>query len=259
MTSLSRMLAILDLFTEETPAWTAEDIIDRLGYSRPTGYRYVRELCSAGLLRRGSSSTYLLGTRIIELDYQIRVTDPMLVAGRRIMHDLAARTGYDVMLAGIYDGNILTIHQEHGSEGVGATFGRGRQLPLFRGTLSKVVLAGLPRARQRRLYESHAQAIAKAKLGQSWDEFAAALKGIRAAGHCVTLGELDPGLVGISVPVRMNAEKAPGALALVMSKQRYATLDVARVVDMLQDAAAQIESAVDKTIASPASKRGRAS
>jgi DNA-binding IclR family transcriptional regulator len=44
MTSLTRMLAILDLFDEGTSMWTAEAIAARLGYSLPTGYRYVREL-----------------------------------------------------------------------------------------------------------------------------------------------------------------------------------------------------------------------
>ena len=46
------MLKVLDLFTEQTPALSADEIISKLKYSRPTGYRYVRELVSAGLLVR---------------------------------------------------------------------------------------------------------------------------------------------------------------------------------------------------------------
>ena len=48
MSSLSSALAVLRLFSADDPVWTAERIIERLGYTRPTGYRYVRELVHAG-------------------------------------------------------------------------------------------------------------------------------------------------------------------------------------------------------------------
>lgn len=244
MSSLTRMLAILDLFTEEAPVWTAEALIEQLGYSRPTGYRYVRELCAAGLLRRTTGALYVLGTRVIELDYQIRVTDPTLIAGRRAMRELAQETGCDVMLASLLDDHIVTIHQEHGAEGVSASYGRGRRLPLYRGTLSKTLLAWLPKARLRRLYDADPKAAAKAGLGRSWDAFVASLKDIRAAGHSVTRGELDPGLVGMSVPVLVDRGEPLGSLALVMSKQRFAIADRALLVRRLQQAAARIAAAV---------------
>ena len=75
------MLKVLDLFTEEAPALTADEIIARLKYSRPTGYRYVRELVAAGLLVRAPHG-YALGPRIIEFDRLIRRHDPLLTASR---------------------------------------------------------------------------------------------------------------------------------------------------------------------------------
>jgi DNA-binding IclR family transcriptional regulator len=240
------MLAILDLFTEEAPAWTAEEIIETLGYSRPTGYRYVRELCAARLLRRGAGSVYLLGTRIVELDYQLRVSDPVLIAGREVMRGLCAETGCDVMLAGMFDGHIVTIHQEHGAEGVSATFGRGRLLPRFRGTMSKTILAWLPRARLRKLYERHADEAAAAGMGRTFDELLDQIKSIRSAGHSVTRGELDPGLVGISVPVHIDPREPLGSLGLVMTRQRFAIADPARLVAMLSEAAARIDDGIER-------------
>ncbi len=244
MSSLKRMLAILDLFSEEAPVWTAENLIDRLGYSRPTGYRYMRELCAAGLLRRSTGGLYVLGTRVIELDYQIRVTDPALIAGRRVMRELEQETGCDVMLASLVDDHVVTIHQEHGAEGVSASYGRGRRLPLFRGTMSKTILAWLPRARLRRLYDMDPKAASKAGFARDWDELLDRLKGIRAAGYSVTRGELDPGLVGTSVPVLVDRGQPPGSLGLVMSRQRFSLADEARLVARLVEAAARIEDAL---------------
>ena len=68
MSSLARMLSILDLFGARAPVLSAEEIIARRNYSRPTGYRYVRELVAAGLLVRAPGG-YSLGPRIIELDW----------------------------------------------------------------------------------------------------------------------------------------------------------------------------------------------
>ncbi len=66
--SLARMLGVIDLFSEDAPVWTVDDIAVKLGYTRATAYRYVGELCDAGLLMRVAQGAYSLGPRIIELD-----------------------------------------------------------------------------------------------------------------------------------------------------------------------------------------------
>jgi DNA-binding IclR family transcriptional regulator len=234
------MLAVLDLFTEAAPVWTAEALTAKLGYSLPTGYRYVRELTSVGLLRRGAGGTYLLGSRVIELDYQIRVADPLLAAGSTIMRELAEATGCDVVLGTLYGERMVTVHQAHGSEGVSASYGRGRRLPLFRGMLSKTLLAVLPRAQLRKLYEHHAEEAAGVPFARDWEALLANLKQIRGNGYAVTEGELDPGLVGIGVPVVSRPDSIIAALGLVMTRQRHATLDVDKTVQLLGQAAARI-------------------
>ena len=242
MSSLRRMLTVLDLFTEAAPAWTAEAIAEKLAYTRPTAYRYVRELAAAGLLRRGSGGTYWLGTRIIELDHQIRLTDPLLLAGSAPMRALADLTGCDVVLGSIYGDRILTVHQEHGLEGISATYGRGRSMPLYRGMLSKMLLASVTRAQLRRIHAAHAtEAAAEAEaFAADWDTLLANLKAIRSAGHCISHGELDPGLVGIAVPLLEREHEIHAALGLIVTKQRFATSDVGRLVQMLRETGVKI-------------------
>ena len=46
--SLERMLAVLDLFSEEHLSWTPEDIAAQLQVSLPTTYRYVKLLVEIG-------------------------------------------------------------------------------------------------------------------------------------------------------------------------------------------------------------------
>ena len=92
MSSLGSSLSILGLFGPDRPTLSAESITESLGFTRPTGYRYLRELVASGLLVRLAPGTYALGPRIIELDWQIRQSDPLLRAGLSVIQDLSADT-----------------------------------------------------------------------------------------------------------------------------------------------------------------------
>ena len=49
LSSLARMLGVLDLFNETTPVWTAEAVAEAMKVSVPTAYRYVKLLVASGL------------------------------------------------------------------------------------------------------------------------------------------------------------------------------------------------------------------
>ena len=119
---------MLGLFTEQHPTWSADAINEALGFSRPTGYRYVRELVHSGLVARIAPGTYALGPRIIELDFQIRLSDPLLKAGLPVIQELVESTGCEVNLIGLYGDHIVTTHQQPGIERLPLSFGRGRPL-----------------------------------------------------------------------------------------------------------------------------------
>lgn len=241
MSSLSRMLAVLDLFTPQTPAWTAEAIANQLDYALPTAYRYLRELSAAGLLRNGSDASYVLGSRIVEWDYQIRNGDPLIVAARVPLEELAAHTGCDAVLGSMQGDRIITIHHEFGAEPIGASYGRGRRLPLFRGSLSLCIVATLPRARLRKLREQDDT--------PPWEELLARVARVRRDGHAISHGELDPGLVGISVPLDTTPHKIPASLGLIMSAQRYGLLDSGRAIQLLAACAQSITSRLEQVAA----------
>ena len=244
MTSLTRMLAILDLFDEGASVWTAEAIALRLGYSIPTGYRYVRELHEAGLLRRDAGGTYVLGPRIVELDHRIRVGDPLLIAGQRVMRVLADQTGCDVVLGTIYGERVITIHQEHGLESISATYGRGRRMPLYRGMLSKAILAALPRAQLRRVVDRSQDEARETPFAQDWNTLLDALMTIRKAGYSISHGELDVGLVGIAAPLSVPVRRLTAAIGLVITRAHFATLDEKHLAGRLASAATEIIAAL---------------
>ena len=241
MSSLTKLLSILDYFGRDRAVLSAEEIISNLGCSRPQGYRYIRELCAAGLLTRFSGA-YSLGPRIIELDFTIRSGDPLLECGESLIRELRDRVGSDVLLANVFGDRIVAIHHERcdGSNFVG--FGRGRPMPLFAGAGSKIILASLPAARQKRLFEQYASAVETSGLGRSWEEFRTELRKIRRAGYALSFGELDVANVGIAAPVFHEAGVPPAALIVVMLRARYETSNPKMITQAVTEAASAISA-----------------
>ena len=236
MSSLGSSLSILSLFGPDRPTLSAESITESLGFTRPTGYRYLRELVASGLLVRLAPGTYALGPRIIELDWQIRQSDPLLRAGLSVIQDLSADTGFEVNLIGRYGDHIVTTHQQHGLERLPLSFGRGRPMPLFRGAGSKIIIAHFPKARLRRLYDVHGAEARQAKLGTHWEAVRQALAAIRKQGYAVSHGELDPGYVGVAAPVFAADGDILGSVIAALSRTRLAITDIDRLIGRIRAA-----------------------
>lgn len=253
MSSLARMLAILDLFTDRVPVMSAEDIAATLGFSRPTGYRYVRELVATGLLVRMPDG-YSLGPRIIELDWHIRRFDRVLAASRPIVAELARLTECNVTQMWMYGERIVTIAHESPGAPLAIGFDRGRPMPLFRGAPSRAIVAFLPRARQERLYERHRDELTAAQRRQGFTRFHERLQQVRRAGVAVSFGELDPDKVGVAAPLRLGGVVA-GSLCLVLTAARYATSNQALLSEMLVESAGRIDAALASSTAVVSTRR----
>lgn len=241
MSSPRRVFAILDLFTEENPIWQPDSINEVLGYSRPTGYRYVKELVEAGLLQKVSAGHYSLGGRIIALDYQLRQTDPVLFAADPVMRELAADTKFDVALSVMFAGpQVIDVHHVNAEKNLHLSYGRGRPRPLFLAASPKVLLAHLPRSSLKKIYETHAKEINFNGMGNTWQEFLSVLTKIRKDGFYRSQGELESGLGAVAVPI-FNAEgDCVAALALVGSVQRFDTGLDNQLLPILQETSAAI-------------------
>jgi DNA-binding IclR family transcriptional regulator len=237
------MLAVFDVFTPQEPSLTADEIMERLTYSRGTAYRYIKELTSAGLLKR-IGGAYSLGPRIVELDYFIRENDPHLHIIQPVLRALSDRLECDVLWMSFFGDHVVTTHHERGASTLTVSFGRGRRMPLFRGAPSKVIVSALPHAQLKRLYQSNTAEAEAAGLGQSWKEFRANMTAIRRAGHYISRGELDLGSVGIAAPILPDAPHPPGSIVLVLSEKRHAIADESLLVRIIMDAASQVSAMI---------------
>jgi DNA-binding IclR family transcriptional regulator len=244
MSSLTKMLAILDLFPIERPILTLDEIVDALGSSPPTVYRYLRELASAGLIVRYAQG-FALGPRAVELDYIIRNSSPLLRASDQILGELRERHGCDLQLLEMMGDRILCVHHVSGARAVTVSFRRGRSMPLLRGSGSKAIMSRLPAARVGKLLSAHPEDLANSAIGHSVPEVLAELQRVRRARVSLSDGELDPETAGAAAPI-VGKGSGVSSVVMVFARRQFALMDQDRVAGIVQDAAARIEARLDE-------------
>ena len=220
MATADRVLAVLGLFTMETPEWTVEAVARKLGLSGSTAYGYVRSLAVAGLLVACRSGRYTVGPAVISLDRVTRRHDVLVSAARASMHRLVEATDGEgvALLCRSFRLQVLCVDQQGSRELPHAiSYERGRPMPLYRGAASKAILAHLPSRTLRRLWDTETREIEAAGLGQDWEGFKRALRVLRKPAAVSPRRELDPGLVRVSAPV-FDASGVLGSVGVVLAQ-----------------------------------------
>ena len=262
-TSSGRMLRILGLFEPGRPVLTPEWLINELGVSRASVYRDLGQLAGAGLLERVADRGYVLGPKVVELDRQIRLADPLIEAAGELLGGLAEATGGAVLLCRFHGNKVLCIEQATSararSPALTVSYERGRAMPLYRGATSKIILACLPQTQLKQIWATEHDALVEAGLPDDFLQLVKVLRAIRDAGHYITAGEVDPNAVGFAVPLR-DGEQLLGSLSIVMPA---ATLTVAQhktTLARLQSAAGRMEGRLqDQRQHARATKKAEAS
>lgn len=250
MSTLSKTLALLDFFSPDSLQVSTETIAERTGQSKATIYRHLKDLCDAGLLTRVGGGSYSLGPRIVELDWMMRQYDPILIAGRELMHRLADETRLAVLCSAFYDDRIINTYIVEPTEAFSFHFGRGQPIPLFWGAQSKVLVSYQSSVRLRRLFHEKIAGDPENPCHDwDWQTFSRAAKKIRKDGYSITTGELTQGLTGIAAPIlQQGSREAVASLCVLGDDERFALLRPESVIKRVVDTANAIAA---NLVASP--------
>lgn len=245
MSRPNRMLRILSLFDLTRPVLTPELLMSEFGTSRASAYRDLAQLVQAGLVERVAERGYALGPRIVELDRQIRLMDPLLEATDNLLKKLADDTGGIVLLCRVHGHTVLCIHQARSRHAaLDVSYERGRAMPLYRGATSKIILAHLPATALKELWTHDKAALVKAGWPSSFAAFCAALAELRAQRYCSSQGEVDSDVLGLAVALH-DGEKLLGSLSVVLPATAATSLARKNALARLQSTAGRIEGRLE--------------
>ncbi|MCU4412697.1 transcriptional regulator [Acinetobacter sp. WU_MDCI_Axc73] len=244
LSSFGKILTVLDLFSVSRPVINVDHICDELGLSKPTSYRYLKELVSADILQRisGTSGDYTLGSKIAVLDYISRTTDPLVQISSPFMKDIAERTELCCLLTHLNRDYCIDLHHEVFRNTDLLSYGRGCPRPVYMGSSPKVIIAQLPKRQIQDYYQRFATQLDEVGFAQDEDSFLARMKKIKKQGFYLSHGELNPNVSGLSVPIKLSTNKeSPLALTIVASKNRFEFIHIEKLIEILKSNAAQIE------------------
>lgn len=238
--SLSKMLYILDLFTETEPVWSTAAILEALETSRSTGYRYIKTLHDAGLLTTVRNGQYSLGPRIIEMDLQIRQTDPLVLASRGVLEELVDKIGHSALLCTAYGDSVLCVSECRAPSSPENRFSRGQRRPLAQGAVSKVILAHLPHYRLKAIYPRQRDEFESYGLGSNWVDFRKTLGKFKKDGYVLTKGEFNPGVYSVAAPILTDQKTALGSVGVAWDEKVRRDVDIEHAITVVKHAASTI-------------------
>ncbi|UHC20177.1 helix-turn-helix domain-containing protein (plasmid) [Methylobacterium currus] len=249
MATADKVLSILELFTIEKPEWTVDAVATTLDLSGSTAYQYVRSLVNAGLLVQSKGGRYMVGPAVIELDRLMRHCDPLIHRAQGPLRDLVAAVQGEAvgLLCRIYRLRVMCVDQYLArAPDASISYERGRPMPLSRGAASKVILANLSARTLRRLYDADPAGLKAEGFGGSWEEFKREIRKLRKVEALATVGELDPGMMGISAAVFDTDGDVLGSIGVVVVAAAYKN-DEARIV-AVKTAVAEAGAAVTRAL-----------
>ncbi|MFW1755649.1 IclR family transcriptional regulator [Acinetobacter sp. RIT698] len=242
--SLARILNVLNLFGPEQLEIDAELIAQKFDLSRTSSYRYIKELCDAGLIVKRGPGGYALGPRVIELDWMMRKYDPVLSTGRPYLENLSQITGLTVFVSAFYDSKIINTFILSPNNDMHFSFGRGRPLPLFRGAQAKVLTSYRSIKKIKQLYEAQ---ISKDPLNiYSLEDVLKISKNIRKNGYCATNNELNVGNIGIAAPIfsDFDSKEVTHSVCVVGSDQQFNLLRQETIIEILLETAKNLTQSI---------------
>ena len=223
--SADRILSVLNLFTDGRLEWTAEQLMEALGYSRPTMYRYLRSLKDAGLLVSISNSLLTLGPRVVEMDFLIRKSDPLLTYGKVHIHQLARTYPSTSLLARWYGDKMLCVDSESSTKNYFTNYTRGRPMALVRGAIARTIVANLPKAHLENHIYLHLEEFKKISLGVNYQDILESFLEVKKNRVCIARQEMTPGVLGIASPIFDTNRYPVGAMCVTLALNSFSASD----------------------------------
>ncbi|MGH6760949.1 MAG: IclR family transcriptional regulator [Phyllobacterium sp.] len=217
--AVERAVAILEAFTSGDYSLTLGELARRTKLDKSTVLRIARSLAKSSMLVRNDDASWRLGPKLVRLGglYQStfktsRVVEPLLA-------EISMASGESAALY-VRDGDRrVCLHRHDSSQSIRHSARIGDTMPLDLGAPGRVILAF------------------SGASGPVYDE-------IRQRGYHVTLGERDPQVASIAVPVFRDGYNLFGTMGLTGPPTRFTDEAIAKNLEILMAAASRLSAAM---------------
>jgi len=200
---LARAVSVLLYLREREEPVTVVELAGALKVPANTVYRIVRTLEMGGLVDRSQRPFVSLGLRLMDLGQakQRLVAREVAPVAMPVLEALTAATGETSLLVMPTGARAICILAVEPSRPIRLSYQPGRVFPLYAGASGKVLLPWLsPQLVETAVAQGAGQTlVAGRRLTAA--RLRKEIESIRAAGFCVSHGELDAGASAVAAPV----------------------------------------------------------
>jgi len=218
--SVERVLAVLNVFIDAGPSLTLMQICDATGLTPSTAYRLMANLVARGYLepdREGNA--YRLGLTVIRLAGVALGQLDVRVKSAPLMDELRNRTRETVHLAALDGRHIIYLEKLEGLHAIGLMSSRvGRTALAHCTALGRVLLAFNPEKAEAILEGPLEAPTARTVVDRK--ALRALLARVREQDYALDLGEHEPEVRCVAVPVRNHSGAVIAAMSVSGPAQR---------------------------------------
>ncbi|MCK9507521.1 MAG: IclR family transcriptional regulator [Pigmentiphaga sp.] len=228
VSALARGLNILKAFTYGDNSLGNQELAERTGLTKPTVSRLTYTLTRLGyLVCSPQTGRYELGNAALALGYWAMSGSYIRRVARPLMQTVSEELNLCCALG--YQDDTDAVYLEH-TRGAGALIlgvQAGARTPLVTTAMGRALIAVMPAQERSKLFDSE-----QAKYGAQWPSIAAgihaSLSDYETSGFTVSLGDWEPEINAVGVPLELNDGNPP--MALILGGAAY-TVDRTKLMD----------------------------
>jgi DNA-binding IclR family transcriptional regulator len=199
--SVSRALAILELFSDRRPTLTAVEIGQLTGLNRATAYRFCQALLGLGYLEDAGQRHFRPGLKTVSLAQAALGARGLSELAAPVLHRLQAQTGEAVNMAQLDGTEVVYVARLLADHLITLRLTVGSRLPAYATSLGRAILAFLPEEETESILDRTRLEPLTEHTITDRRKLRGELKRIRERGFAINEQGLSLGLRGVAAPV----------------------------------------------------------
>lgn len=218
--SVIKAFEVLSLFSSTQPEISSAIVSERLGLNNSTAHRFLMTLEAVGALRGTKRGYFALGPKLDELKKVVDDTNPLAQFVQPHIDDLSRQLGESVMVCRLARHGPTCVAVANSSHPISVNINVGTLLPMVATAQGKLWLSEMsPADRRARLSAQNVVGTSSPEIDD--EQLDCALDEIKRNGYASNLGDNEPDIAAISVPVRDSTKRMVLSLSVFGMLSRF--------------------------------------
>ena len=249
--AVERTLAILEAVSQRETGMTNSEISRKLEIPKSTASYLLRTLEQCGYLRREpNTGQYRLGLKVLSLSRGVQIGRDIKEASLAVTKRLAERSGLTAHIAILDHGEMVYIEKVESPGFIQTSTWVGKRMQVNSTGVGKAIAAHLSANELEAILKEHGLKKRTTKTITTQAKFLSELEKIRERGYAIDDEENSLGARCVAAPIFDSFGKPIAGIGLSGTTSQINRAFLAKVADMVQDAAKKISQNLSRQTAS---------